>query len=315
MFEALGRARTSVKHGADAILTRRGLLGTGLEFSWWATHLATYPLGVAAEGFRDRHDVYRLEHLSPLQRSLLMHDVEAAGTPILLVHGVVDNRSVFTMLRRTLARRGFGRVTTFNYSPLSNDIREVAHRLAVRVEHVCEATGYDRIHVVGHSMGGLIARYYIQRLQGHERVHTLVTMGTPHGGTRAAHLLPLPVIRQMRPGSSLLDALAEPAPQVSTRMLALWSDLDQMVVPKQAARIEHPDLDARNVLIKGVGHLAFPVDPTVVHEIVTALAHLETDGRTSARGATSIAAVRPRTAAPHEPRRHPPPVRGGSVGR
>jgi len=311
MSDALDRARASVQRGADAVLNRRGLLGTGLELTWWATHLATYPMGLAAEGFRDRHDVYRLEHLSPLQRSLLMHDVEAAGTPILLVHGVVDNRSVFTMLRRTLARRGFGRVTTFNYSPLSSDIREVAHRLAVRVEHVCEATGYERIHIVGHSMGGLIARYYIQRLDGDARIHTLVTMGTPHAGTRAAHLLPLPVIQQMRPGSPLLEELTQPAPQVSTRMLALWSDLDQMVVPKQAARIEHPDLDARNVLIKGVGHLAFPVDRTVVHEIVTALAHLETDGTTATAGATSIAAVRPRSGAA-APATRAPWARGGT---
>ena len=43
-------------------------------------------------------------------------------------------------------------------------------------------TGFERIHVIGHSLGGLIARYYVTRLGGDARVHTLVTLGTPARG-------------------------------------------------------------------------------------------------------------------------------------
>ena len=50
-------------------------------------------------------------------------------------------------------------------------------------------------------MGGLIARYYVQRLGGDARVHTLVTLGTPHGGTAAAYLVPHRLARQLRPDS------------------------------------------------------------------------------------------------------------------
>ena len=64
-----------------------------------------------------------------MQRGLLMGDVVAAGTPIILVHGLVDNRSIFTLLRRALRRRGFGRVITLNYSPFTQDVRQVAKRL------------------------------------------------------------------------------------------------------------------------------------------------------------------------------------------
>ena len=55
--------------------------------------------------------------LRPVHRGLIVGDVEAAGTPILLVHGVVDNRSVFTVLRRGLRRRGFGRVSGAELQP------------------------------------------------------------------------------------------------------------------------------------------------------------------------------------------------------
>ena len=54
----------------------------------------------------------------------------------------------------------------------------------------CEVTGAQQVHVVGHSLGGLVARYHVQRLSGDARVHTLVALGTPHQGTMAAYLLP-----------------------------------------------------------------------------------------------------------------------------
>ena len=47
-------------------------------------------------------------------------------------------------------------------------------------------SGYERIHVIGHRLGGLIARYFVQRLGGDAQVHTLVTLGTPHQGTQLA---------------------------------------------------------------------------------------------------------------------------------
>ena len=135
-----------------------------------------------------------------MQRGLVISDVEAAGTPILLVHGMVDNRSIFTVLRLGLRRRGFGRVTTMNYSPLTSDIRVAAAQLAEEVEALVAETGYERIHVIGHSMGGLIARYYVTRLGGDERVHTLVTLGTPHHGTYIAYAWHQPAHAAAAPG-------------------------------------------------------------------------------------------------------------------
>jgi pimeloyl-ACP methyl ester carboxylesterase len=189
-----------------------------------------------------------------------MGDVVAAGTPILLVHGLVDNRSVFTLLRRTLRRRGFGQVIPVNYSPFTQDVRTAAARLARLVEKTCEETGYERVHVVGHSLGGVVARYYVQRMGGDARVHTLCTLGSPHAGTLAAHLLPSRLVRQLRPGSELMQELAAPSPGCRTRFVAFWSDLDQLIVPKRSARIEHADLSVRNVLLRGVGHMSLPID-------------------------------------------------------
>lgn len=247
-----------------------------LEAAWTAAHVALYPLGLTRSA-AEKAPV-RLETLPPRQRGLVAGDLEAAGTPILLVHGMIDNRSVFTLLRRGLRRRGFWQLPAMNYSPFTTDVRAAAVRLAERVEEIVARTGYDRIHIVGHSMGGLIARYYVQRLGGHHRVHTLVTLGAPHGGTLAAHLLPHPLGRQLRPSAALIRELAEPAPGCSTRFLAFYSDLDHMVVPARNGAVQHPDLDARNILIRGTGHTSFPLHGRVVHEITQALARLAKDG-------------------------------------
>jgi pimeloyl-ACP methyl ester carboxylesterase len=252
-------------------------LGIALETAWLATHIASYPLGLTREKRRDSQR-YTLTGLPPAQRGLITSDVEAAGTPILLLHGMVDNRSIFTLLRRGLRRRGFGRIVATNYSVLTHDIPSAARRLAGHVEALCAETGYERVHIVGHSLGGLIARYYVQRLGGDARVHTLVCLGTPHGGTNAARLVPRRVAGQLRPDSDVIAELALPAPGCRTRFISVWSDFDQLIVPKRSARIDHPDLNAHNMLVRGLGHLSLPVDGRVVHAICTTLAHLDHDG-------------------------------------
>lgn len=280
----LRRATRATGRGLRRATTPSVLRGTAIEVAWTATHIVTYPLGVLEEQVRQPEERLNLDGLDPIKRGLIIGDVENAGTPIILIHGVVDNRSVFTMLNRGLRRRGFGRIITLNYSPLADDVRAVADRLEALVEAVCIETGYERVHIIGHSMGGLVARYFVQRMGGDSRVHTLVTLGTPHRGTAHARLVPHPVARQMRPGSDVMKELAAPAPGCRTRFVAIWSDLDQMIVPKSNARIEHPDLDARNVFVASVGHNSLPVDGRVVHEICTTLAHVDQDGSTSAEG-------------------------------
>jgi triacylglycerol lipase len=270
------------------MLSRARLKGTAVEVAWIATHLASYPFGVAEERIRPEVERFSLGRLSPVRRGLLIGDVEAAGTPILLVHGLVDNRSIFTLLRRHLRRRGFGRVWTMNYRIWTTDLRDAARQLAASVDAICEQTGYERIHVIGHSMGGLVARYYVQRLGGDAHVHTLVTLGTPHHGTRAARLFPRGVCQQLTPGSEVVNELAEPAPGCQTRFVCFWSDNDALISPKHAAMLDHPDLSARNILVHGVGHMSLPIDRRIVREITATLALLDSDGATLSAGVTRL---------------------------
>jgi triacylglycerol lipase len=261
------------------VLTRdlpRAASGLAVEAGWTALHLLMYPLGLMREPeVGDRARRHDLDGLSPEQRSLFHQGVEAAETPILLVHGIIDNHSIFTRLDHALRRRGFRTVSAYDYGLLTRDIRAASMLLGEAIEKVAANSGYERIHVVGHSLGGLMARYYVQRLGGDARVHTLVTLGTPHQGTQLARALPLvPLVRQLTPSSPVIRELTEPAPGCRTRFLAFYSDLDHLVVPSRNGRIEHPDLNASNVAVRGVGHLSMPNNSKLAFAIAAALAEL-----------------------------------------
>ncbi|GAB2861338.1 alpha/beta fold hydrolase [Streptomyces deserti] len=238
------------------------LKATALEFAILAGHLLLYPSGIAQE---------RRAAALPAPDGAAQLPMEAKP-PVVLLHGFIDNRSVFVLLRRSLAQHGRHRIESLNYSPLTCDIRVAAELLGRHIEEICERTGSRQVDVVGHSLGGLIARYYVQRLGGDTRVRTLVTLGTPHSGTRVVPLANAhPIVRQMRPGSPVLEELSRPAPGCRTYFVSFWSDLDHIMDPLETACIDHPDLKAQNIRVTGIGHLALPVHPAVAAGIRQAL--------------------------------------------
>jgi alpha/beta hydrolase fold len=282
----IGAPTDGAPRGGLRGLCRPATLTGGLtELAWVGAHVLMYPFGTRTAVLQPdpRH---RPGLQPPAARALFAADPLAARIPVLLVHGLIDNRSVFSVMNRNLRRRGFAHVCTWNYSPLLDDIGRGAADLGAQVERICEQTGYDRVHVVGHSLGGLISRYYVQRLGGDRRVESLVTVGTPHEGSLWANVVPTPLIRQLRPGSPVIRELAEPAAGCRTRFTAIYSDLDQMVLPTASGRCEHPDLDTRNVLVRGVGHMSLPRHRAVVDEVAATLA-----GRRGADGTAGITAV------------------------
>lgn len=253
------------------------LKATALEIAILAGHLLLYPSGITQE---------RRSPLAPLPAP---EDGAAqlptqAKPPVVLLHGFIDNRSVFVLLRRSLAQHGRQQIESLNYSPLTCDVRSAAELLGRHIEEICERTGSTRVDIVGHSLGGLIARYYVQRLGGDARVRTLVTLGTPHAGTRVVPLANAhPIVRQMRPGSELLEELTRPAPGCRTHFVSFWSDLDHLMDPLETACIDHADLEAENVRVSGIGHLALPVHPAVATGIRQVLDTARAGEETAAR--------------------------------
>jgi triacylglycerol lipase len=157
--------------------------------------------------------------------------------PVLLVHGLFDRGHAFRKLARLLAAHGW-RPHTIDLQP--NDGRMGLDRLARQVdayaaEHFADGMPFD---LIGFSMGGLVCRYYVQRLGGLHRIRRLITLATPHRGSWLAHLLPLPAAVQMRPGSAFLDDLNRDAAELErVGVQSIWTPWDLMVVPGSSGRL------------------------------------------------------------------------------
>ena len=201
---------------------------------------------------------------------LLMRDPPAAraSRPVLLIHGVLVNDGMWFLPRRRLARLGVAPIYTMNYEPPHADIEHFAAQLAAKVSEICSATGAESVVLVGHSMGGLVARAYLRRF-GAGRVAKLITIGTPHHGSVLAWSFPGRGLEQMRPGNPWLvelnrdESKPSPAPIVS-----IWSQHDSMVAPQASSVLAC----AENVAFFGVGHNALLADRRVIERVASAAA-------------------------------------------
>jgi pimeloyl-ACP methyl ester carboxylesterase len=199
---AFARRVTGILRG----LARPGTyLGAAREIAHGSFQLAAYPFGMVPMP-PARNAGYRPPRLR--ETSLLATDPGMTCTPVVLVHGYVHNRSAFLVMQGALRRAGFQYVHAFNYLPLAYDLLELATLLAGEVERILATWGAQRCMIVGHSMGGMIARTYVQELGGEDTVDTVVTLGSPHRGTYTARLCVLaPAARRRATLGSALGSL------------------------------------------------------------------------------------------------------------
>ena len=191
-----------------------------------------------------------------------------AARPVLLVHGFGGTKSSWSLLARTLSARGLT-VNAISYTPFGTSVEQLADRLAVEVERLLSQTGADKINLVGHSLGGVVIAQAIAggRLSG--LVDTVVTLGSPFGGSPWANLLPFGAIaRALREGSPLLRRLASAPVPDGVRWLAFTATLD-MIVPGLRSVPAHAQVET--VKVGDVGHLGMLMSRQVVGRIVAAL--------------------------------------------
>ncbi|RME20287.1 MAG: alpha/beta fold hydrolase [Deltaproteobacteria bacterium] len=189
--------------------------------------------------------------------------VETTLPPVLLVPGFGLNRRCFLFLALYLRRRGWRWVWAINNRPFSGPIQALAVELGHRVEELCEASGSDRVDIVAHSMGGLVAAWYIQHLGGARRVRRLVALGTPWAGSRMAIFGPLRQARDLEPGSETLSLLGPSRVPTTT----VWSPHDNIVLPPESARAPW----TTTVAASWTGHLTLLLSATALRHVAGAL--------------------------------------------
>lgn len=203
----------------------------------------------------------------------------ATDTPVLLVHGYLANKSNWYLVERELRASGFGEIHAMNYRPRGADVDKLAKVCVLRAHEVMAATGASRVHLVGHSLGGLVIRRAVQSY-GLEEASSVVTVATPHGGVDLARLAALTgrsntIGEQLRPGSAFLREMwADAHAMPDTRFVAYYSNLDLLVPGRRAMMLESP-LHATNLLMKDLGHLSIVLARSLARSVAEQLAAIE----------------------------------------
>jgi triacylglycerol lipase len=188
---------------------------------------------------------------------------EHGRSPILLVHGYGCNRGVWVYLARVLHKAGWP-VTTINLEPPRISMDDFADQLSKRIREVLDETGAERLILVCHSMGGLVARRYLAKY-GESFVHAVVTLGTPHHGTELARFGTGDCARQMELGSEWLARLPS---NLRVPLVAIYSAHDNFVIPTGPCRLA----GARNIAVPGVGHVHMLFSHRIANHLLRELA-------------------------------------------
>jgi len=151
--------------------------------------------------------------------------------PVVFVHGLLGDRTNFLPMRTYLTSVGIRSFATFSYGPRI-DHHRLADELGRAIDGIRDATGARQVDLVGHSLGGLVARYVTESSR-QRAVRRLVTLGAPY----------------------YTDAYPE-------QELAIFGDQDFLVRP--------PDRDGIRV-IPDAGHLALLYHPAVLRAVAAYL--------------------------------------------
>lgn len=155
------------------------------------------------------------------------------NVPVVFVHGIWKDSSAFQEMSGYLQQRGF---QTFAINLVPNNgsvkIEVLAGQLAALIQRIGSP-----VDLVGFSMGGLVSRYYIQRMGGSQHVRKFIAIGSPHHGTWIASLSSLPASRQMRINSPLITNLNRDVDILLKHdVVSIWTPFDLMV-PMPSAKL------------------------------------------------------------------------------
>jgi triacylglycerol lipase len=160
-----------------------------------------------------------------------------AINPVILVHGINDTSAKLRSIADRLQSLG-RQVHSIDLSP--NDgtalLQVSANQLQEFIDRQVPAD--QKFDLIGFSMGGLVSRYYMQRLGGIERVEHYITISAPHQGTFAAYFTQKPGCVQMRPDHAFIRDLQQDVQMLAqVKFTSIWTPFDLIIVPSSSSQV------------------------------------------------------------------------------
>jgi triacylglycerol lipase len=187
--------------------------------------------------------------------------------PVILIHGIWDTKAIFSKMSARLTELGWC-VYSLNLTPNDGSLGldSLAKQLA---DYISETFDPEQaIDIVGYSMGGIVSRYYVQRLGGINRVQRFITISSPHKGTLTAYSLPLPGYLDMRPDSGLLRDLNQDVTVLKRiNFTSMWTPFDIMILPSSSSQMPVGKEIKLNVML----HRQMVTEPQSINALVEEL--------------------------------------------
>lgn len=188
-------------------------------------------------------------------------------TPVILLHGLFQSRACWWWMKLHLRRHGWPTLHAVALPPWK-DVESLTERVARVVDTLRHRHGVNQVHLIGHSMGALIARNYLQIRGGAGKISRCVLLGAPHGGSKLAPFALSPLGLLLMPGSEFLQRLATASWPETTQVLNIYSRHDNMILPSENAFL--PGI--RNEEMTGMGHCSLLFRPSATRCVI---AHLQ----------------------------------------
>ncbi|MBI5538146.1 MAG: hypothetical protein HY898_35820 [Deltaproteobacteria bacterium] len=201
-----------------------------------------------------------------MPRDLRPHlpDTGEARHVVVLLHGLLATAGALRVLRERLETETGMATASFTYPPWWGVV-ELSQRLTTFLEPLPQTT---TLHLVGHSLGGLAARYFVQVHPRDQRVVQTISLGSPFGGTIALPWLPDRLASELRPGSQILDTLdASWSAAAHVPHTSIVASHDLLVRPPSSAGWKHGEV----VDVSACGHNGLLFDRRVADQVVERL--------------------------------------------
>jgi triacylglycerol lipase len=195
--------------------------------------------------------------------------------PVLLVHGINDTGAIFEKMAPYLTQLGW---SVYDLDLIPSNGAVGLDQLAQQVANYIAATfaPEQTFDIVAFSMGGIVSRYYVQRLGGIDRVQRFITLASPHHGTWIAYLSQLPGCLQMRPDSPFLQQMNQDATMLEQlNFTSIWTPFDLMIVPANSSQMQV----GQDLQVPVLTHASMLTDSRSLKAVVAALSEPVKRGR------------------------------------
>ncbi len=191
---------------------------------------------------------------------------ETAHPPVILLHGLFQNRSCLLWLQYRLKSAGYRQIISINTPPW-RDLESLTEELAKRVDELKIRLKVEKVILVGHSMGGIIARNYVQNRGGAANVLGMITLGSPHLGSKLAPFAVSSMGKSLLPGSEFLLNFNNGVWPQETKAIAIYTRYDNIVLPADYGKMA----GAKIVELDGMGHTSLLFHPKALQAVAEAV--------------------------------------------